>query len=397
MTFPKRIMNILFWSVVSAAFIGPGTITTAAKSGAMFGADLLWALLFSTLACLLLQETASRLTILSGKNLGQAFRFKLRSSKWLMPLLVLVAVSICGGAAAYEMGNLLGAKEGISLVIPGLEKYIIPTIGLAAAIILFIPSLKIISRIMGLLVMVLGFLFLYAALHIDMPFREILSGLSVPRIPPGTDAPWLVLALIGTTIVPYNLFLGSGISSKKQSLQDMRTGLAIAILLGGVFSMSVVLVGSALSGQFTFETLAASLSDRTGIHGKWFLGGGLFAAGFTSAITAPLAAAITIRSLFGNDESPRWNYNGRYFRISWMSVLGIGILFGIIHVEPIPAIILAQALNGLILPLISFFLVWFILDRDLTGQRNKPVHTLLLGITLVVTLIIGMNNLLLAL
>ena len=46
----KSLLNILFWSVVSAAFIGPGTITTAAKSGSLFGMDLLWALLFSTLA-----------------------------------------------------------------------------------------------------------------------------------------------------------------------------------------------------------------------------------------------------------------------------------------------------------------------------------------------------------
>ena len=56
MSAKKRILNILFWSVVSSAFIGPGTITTAAKSGASFGTDLLWALVFSTLACLLLQE-----------------------------------------------------------------------------------------------------------------------------------------------------------------------------------------------------------------------------------------------------------------------------------------------------------------------------------------------------
>ena len=128
MKFAKRILNILLWSVVSAAFIGPGTITTAAKSGALFGPELLWALLFSTLACLLLQEAASRLTILTGKNLGQAFMFRFKSSKWLTPLLVLIATAICGGAAAYEMGNLLGAKEGIVLILPGVEKFIIPSI-----------------------------------------------------------------------------------------------------------------------------------------------------------------------------------------------------------------------------------------------------------------------------
>ncbi|WP_372650974.1 divalent metal cation transporter, partial [Draconibacterium sp.] len=112
MSTKKRILNILFWSVVSAAFIGPGTITTAAKSGAALGTDLLWALLFSTLACLLLQEAAARLTITSGLNLGQAIVHQFEKSKAKLPILILVLGAIVIGAAAYEMGNLLGAVAG---------------------------------------------------------------------------------------------------------------------------------------------------------------------------------------------------------------------------------------------------------------------------------------------
>ena len=49
----SRFWNVLFWSVIAAAFIGPGTVTTAASAGTSFGYSLLWALAFSTLACLL--------------------------------------------------------------------------------------------------------------------------------------------------------------------------------------------------------------------------------------------------------------------------------------------------------------------------------------------------------
>ena len=52
--------SVLLWSVISAAFIGPGTVTTAANAGALFGTQLLWALLFSTLATILLQEGVVR-------------------------------------------------------------------------------------------------------------------------------------------------------------------------------------------------------------------------------------------------------------------------------------------------------------------------------------------------
>ena len=68
----RRLVSILLWSAISAAFIGPGTVTTAAAAGAGYGMSLLWALLFSTIACLSLQEASARLTIASGKPLAQA-------------------------------------------------------------------------------------------------------------------------------------------------------------------------------------------------------------------------------------------------------------------------------------------------------------------------------------
>jgi manganese transport protein len=389
----RHFLNILFWSVVSAAFIGPGTITTAASSGAQFGFDLMWVLLFSTMACILLQEAASRITILSGKNIGEIIAAKMMGSgaRWLV--LILIVLAICGGAAAYEMGNLIGAREGILLLFPELEHWIVPVLGVSASLILFIPSLKVISRMMGILVMVLGILFLYTALRIAPPAGDLLRGLMVPSMPAGTMAPLLALALIGTTIVPYNLFLGSGISKGVRQLTEMRWGLVVAILLGGIFSLAVIVVGSSVQGEFSFNALSEELSHRSGVNGNLILGIGLFAAGFTSAITAPLASAVTLKSLFGNRNIKRWNFNGWYFRLSWMGVLVIGMTFAIIDIRPIPAIIFAQALNGIILPLVSFILVYLVHDRELTGRRNNPWNSVLLGLTLVVTVIIGLHNL----
>ena len=68
----QRLLNILLWSVIAAAFIGPGTVTTAASSGARFGFALLWALLFSTVACLVLQEASARVAVVSGRTLALA-------------------------------------------------------------------------------------------------------------------------------------------------------------------------------------------------------------------------------------------------------------------------------------------------------------------------------------
>lgn len=390
----KSLLNILFWSIVSAAFIGPGTITTAAKSGSLFGTDLLWALLFSTIACILLQEAASRITILSGKNLGETLYIKLINSKIGKISLVIIASAIYIGAAAYEMGNLIGAREGISLLFPGKEKLWVVIIASSAAIILFIPSMKVIARIMGVFVMILGVSFLITAIRIGPELGGISRGLFEFHLPQHSQAPVLVLGLIGTTIVPYNLFLGSGITNTLHSISEMRSGLIIAVLFGGIFSMAVLVVGTAVIGEFSFDNLALALNNGLGKSGKVLLGTGLFAAGFTSAITAPLAAAITLKSLYGSTKNHSWNSDGKYFRLSWLLILIIGSGFALINIKPVPAIILAQALNGFILPFISFFLVWVINDTKNTLLKTSFFNNILLSLTLVVTLVIGLRSLL---
>ena len=57
MNFKTRLKSTLFWSIIAAAFIGPGTVTTASMAGSTYGYSLLWTLLFATLATYLLQET----------------------------------------------------------------------------------------------------------------------------------------------------------------------------------------------------------------------------------------------------------------------------------------------------------------------------------------------------
>ena len=393
MSAKKRILNILFWSVVSAAFIGPGTITTAAKSGAAFGTDLLWALLFSTFACLLLQEAAARLTIVSGKNLGQAISHQFEKNKSKLVVLALILGAIVLGAAAYEMGNILGAVAGFRIVFNIPAYILVLIIGVVAAIILNIPSLKIISTILGFIVVLMGIGFLITAFLVKPSFSEILTSAFIPKFPSSTQAGILVLGLIGTTIVPYNLFLGSGISNKKQSVGEMRFGLAIAIILGGIFSMAVLIVGTSVLGEFSFNELATALNSKIGAGGKYLLGFGLFAAGFTSAVTAPLAAAITLKSLFGNKNPEKWEPKSLNFKLGWIVVLLIGIGFSIGNVKPIPAIILAQALNGFLLPFISIFLFLVINNPDLTKNKPNSISlNFLMIIVIFITLILGLNS-----
>ncbi len=397
MSLRSRLLNILFWSVISAAFIGPGTVTTAAKAGADFGLSLLWALTFATIACLVLQEASARLAIASGMDLGQAIWQQAVRGKRGYYIPVLVAFCILSGTAAYEAGNLLGAMVGTSLLFHLPSWTVVLVIGLVVAVILLIPSIKIIARLLGSLVAFMGIAFLVTSVAISPALPDIVMGLIKPVIPWNSGGTLLVVGLIGTTVGPYNLFLGSGISAG-QSIREMRSGLAVAIVLGGVISMAVLVTGTAMAGDFTFPGLAGILDDYLGGAGTIILAAGLFAAGFTSAVTAPLASAVTVRSLFGNRDPHKWETHSWRFRMVWMIILAIGLVFGMAGFKPVPVIIVAQALNGVILPVIAVFLFIVVNNPKIMKNRhNRFPGNVLMTIVVFISLLIGMVGLLRAL
>lgn len=390
----RRLVAVLFWSVLAAAFIGPGTVTTCASSGAQYGYRLLWALTFSTVATVLLQEASARLTVISGRNLGQALRQTYRKGAAGLGVLLLVVGAIIVGCAAYQAGNILGGVTGIRMA-TGLDPRLLTLLcGAVAAGLLWIGTPKAVATLLSVTVAVMGVAFFLTAYLLHPPAGEVIQGSIVPSFPSGSGL--LILGLVGTTVVPYNLFLGSGIAGG-QKLSELRFGIAVAVVLGGLISMGILVAGSALDGQtFSFEAIAAVLETRLGRWAAELFEWGLFAAGFSSAITAPLAAAITARGLFetGEGERARWGDRSWRFRAVWSSVLVFGLAFGLSGVKPIPVIILAQALNGVLLPLVAIFLFLVVNDRRLMGEEglNGALSNTLMVAVVVISLILGVTN-----
>jgi len=377
----KRLMPILLWSAISAAFIGPGTVTTAAAAGAGFGLSLVWALVFSTLACLALQEAAGRLTAVSGLSLGQAMQQRFgRKLPWALVSVVVL------GCAAYQAGNILGAVVGATLITSLHRTILTLATGALALILLWAGGPQRVARLIGVAVALMGIAFLICAIDLAPDAGALLGGALVPSLPDGSAM--LVLGLIGTTVVPYNLFLGSGLA-RGQKLSDIRLGLAVAVPLGGVISIGILISATALDGQFSFEALAGALGSSLGTLAPILFAFGLFAAGLSSAVTAPLASALAVQSLVKNRE--RFGERSLGFRAVWLSVLCIGLFFGLAGVKPIPAIILAQALNGVLLPLVAVFLLIATNDSRLMGpdHKNGWFANAAMGLSCLVSLVLG--------
>lgn len=393
-------------ALTAAAFIGPGTVTTATIAGATYGYTLAWALVFATLAAIALQEMAARLGVAGRLGLGEAIVKAAGSSKglkWTAIALIVSALFI--GNAAYEGGNIAGAVLGAQAAIPGATKELLSLIiaGLAGSILLF-GGYKLIERILIFTVLVMTAAFAAALFVIGPDWVALFKGALIPTIPSGPDlsgaALPVVIGLIGTTIVPYNLFLHAAAARKRwasaNNLRDARFDARFSIGLGGVVSLLVLstaaasLFGSGLKVANAAD-MARQLEPAFGTGAVWLLGAGLFAAGLSSSITAPLATAFAAAELFGFESDPK----AMKFRVVASAVLLIGALISVSGARPISVILFAQFANGLLLPIVAGFLLYAANKKALLGEHvNGTLANLAGGIVLLITAGLGLRAIL---
>lgn len=346
--------------IVAAAFVGPGTVMTATRAGAEFGLGLIWVVLLSVLSVMVLQEMTSRLGTLTGIGLGSLLRRQYAGARAQLLLLGgLILVALGFGNAAYQTGNLMGAAVGIGQLLPIPLETLILTIGAVAALLLWFGSYRVLERVLVSAVAIMGLAFVAAA-GIALLRRGVTWGELRPLWPASDYR--LLLALIGTTIVPYNLFLHasaaaarwSGVRPRGDGLRMARTDSTVGIALGGLVTLAILVASSAaLAGESLESPADAALALESVLGGsgaRIAYAIGLAAAGLTSAITAPLAAAHAISGVFGWRTEPR----ARSFRTIWGLVLISGVLAGVtLGRSPDETIVAAQAANALVLPVIA--------------------------------------------
>ena len=196
-----------------------------------------------------------------------------------------------------------------------------------------------------------------------------------------------VIALIGTTVVPYNLFLHASAAGEKWpeaiptavALRRARRDTFLSVPLGGLVTLSIVVTAAAFHERGTqIESAAAmarQLEPLLGPVARSFFLVGLLAAGLTSAITAPLAAAYAAAGAFG------WRRDLRdpRLRAVWGAVLLVGVALALVGERPVAAIVLAQAANGLLLPLVAVLLLAAVNRSELLGEHRNGAAANVLG------------------
>lgn len=382
-------------TLVAAAFIGPGTLTTCTLAGVQTSYELLWAMLFAIIATIVLQEMAARLGFATQEGLGEAFnkQFTKGISRYVVFFLVIGAILI--GNAAYEAGNISGGVLGFDLLIGELKMWPV-LIGILCFCLMFFGQYKWIEKILISMVILMSICFLITAIMVRPDLGEIAKGF-IPSLS-GGDNFLLIMAIIGTTVVPYNLFLHASTVSKKwgrnDSLRDLRIENMVSIIFGGLISILIIITAASTSGSLddvkNAKDLAVQLEPLFGHSAKWFMGIGLMAAGISSALTAPLAASYAAKGLFG------WSDNEKSikFRAVWMSILIIGVLVSITNVERVLIIKFAQITNALLLPLIAIYLVYISNSKKILGKYvNGRISNVLGIVVIIITLLISFRTL----
>ncbi len=413
--------------LVTAAFIGPGTVVTASSAGSDFGFVLLWAIAFSVLATIVLQEMAARVGVVTGHGLSHVIKDAIDNRIFRIGVLGLILVAILVGNSAYQTGNILGATAGIEAIIPtvnlqkshlagsvaielqvkegNIQFILVSLVAVVTMTIIWIGRVDWLQKILTVCVGLMSCLFLYSAIASQPNGSDIAAGF-VPRIPTGSE--WFVIGIIGTTVVPYNLFLHASAAAQqwgeaeaaddtKSSIRYSRIDTILSVALGGLVTCAILITASMAfhntgnnAGSGGLD-IAKQLEPALGTNSKFIFSIGLFAAGLTSAITAPVAAAFAASGCFG--------WSGKLsdirLKITATTVVLIGAAFAIwLGKSPQQTIILAQAANGLLLPLLAVLLLVICNQKSVMHDfKNGKLSNGLGILILIITGVIAINQL----
>lgn len=381
-------------AIITSAFIGPGTITTATLAGTNFQYKLIWAVIFSGIALIVLLNMAARLSIFGGVTILEAtYSVKPNSKGWKIFIMVFVAATACLTGLGFEAGNIIGASNGLAdaIHIPTWVAALI--IGIMCEYTVLASSPKALENFAKFFVAAMGIIFIVNAFGARPSFTGVVSGI-LPTVPEGALVN--TMALIGTTLIGLNLVFQSIMCkekwSKPEDYEDSKFDTLFNVLLGVVMTIAVIVCGGAiLYGTGTSISSPVEYSKALEpVLGSWarYIGDfGIFFAGLSSAIATPYSVGLVTAHIFG------WDKNGIERKIVGTVITVFGVIMACIGKSPVQIIVFTQAFAACFLPFISFMFLAANNNKKILGDHvNNTVQNVIGVIVCLVTLTMGCWN-----
>lgn len=396
-----RLRFLMFFAVVGPGFItanvdnDPGGILTYSQAGAKFGYALLWTLIPTTIALIVVQEMAARLGAVTGKGLSDLIReeFGLRVTVFTMFVFALA-----------DLGNIAAEFAGIAsgLGIFHVSKFICVPLGamLVWALVVY-GRYKPVERI--LLICALVYIAYPVSAFVARPDWQ--EAIKQTFIPVGnlrsSEYLVMIIGLIGTTITPWMQFylqasiVEKGITERQYQLSkwDVIVG---CIATDVVAFFIVVACGATLYPKGIHDIkdaaeAAAALAPLAGKFASVLFAVGLVNAAMLSAAILPLATSYNICEGLGYESGvdKRFGEAREFYSLyTFLIVFGAGVVL-IPHIPLIKLILMSQVANGVLLPFVLFFMFKLVNRSDLMGEQTNSLvgNTITIGTSLIMVVL----------
>ena len=384
-------------AIVTSAFIGPGTITTTTLAGVNYRFELLWAILFSGFALIVLMEMASRIGIISNHDITEGAIASFSNSKIAKYVITgVVVLTLFATAFGFEAGNLIGGSLGLAdvLNIPQWGGALI--LGGAAFYAVVVGTAKTLETIMSIFVGLMGIIFVLTMLLVNPDYGEVLTGFVPTSIPEGSGV--TIIALIGTTLIGINLLMQAVTAAEKWDTPEdleaskfdsaFNVGIGVIITAAIIITSGVVLYGTGTEVD-TPLVFSQMLEPVLGSYARIIGNVGIAAAGLSSSIATPLILKVVLARMF------RWDPNDIRARIAGGTAVIFGTIFAALGTNPTQIIIFASAISGLFLPIVAILIMIAANNKELLGEhKNSLMQNIFGGFATLITLGLGLNSLL---
>ncbi len=374
-------------SLIAVGYMDPGNWITSIGGGAQFKYALLSVILLSSLIAMLLQSMAAKLGIVTGKDLAQLTRD--RTSKrvgfvlWIITELAIMAT---------DVAEIIGSGIAIELLfgIPLIVGILITSADVLILLLLMRSGFRKIEAIVATLVAVVLFVFSYEVILSQPNIPEVLKGyLPTYKIVTNTPMLYLALGIVGATIMPHDLYLGSSISqtrrvdrsdknSVKNTIRFTTIDSNIQLTIAFVVNCLLLVLGAALFygtnsslGRFVDLFRALNNSQVVGAIASPVLSMlfaiALLASGQSSTITGTLSGQIIMEG-FIHLHMPLWIQRLLTRLISVTPVLIFAIIYHGNEAKIEQLLTFSQVFLSIALPFAVVPLVIFTNDEKLMGE-----------------------------
>jgi NRAMP (natural resistance-associated macrophage protein)-like metal ion transporter len=366
-----------------------GGITTYSLAGAKFGYSLLWLMIPTTIALVVIQEMCARMGAITGKGLSDLIRetFGVKVTFYVMIALLLT-----------NMGNSISEFAGIaaSLEIFGISKYL--SVPVAAVMIWFLivkGSLKVVEKIF-LVACLVYIAYPVAAFMSGPPWGEIVKATVVPDFRPNSEYMMMMIGVVGTTIAPWMQFYQQSAVVEKRITVDQYAFTRLDVIIGCLLAIvvaSFIVVACAASIHVqglkveTAADAAMALQPLVGKHATVLFAFGLCNASMFAACILPLSTAFYICEGMGWESGVDNDFRqAPQFFWLFTVIIVLSALVILLPGAPLLAIMyVSQVVNGAVLPFVLIFMLRLINDRRIMGKYvNGPVFNAVAWITVII-------------